>query len=210
MTTYRQPADVAQPPATITTSAPLRSSRVESEIMVPFLQTAITAVIVGVALALLTWRFDWSWDVPIFGVVVVLVGMWVWRLLRSDALMWKLERMTGLELDGKPGIGKPTLTVVNGLDARAKAAQDDYNTVRASVTAQQSLIAFVYLCASVPKPTEKALGIPTGDRDGYVAYRNKLIQLGIGAWDDPNRHDLGWHLCVSTNTAARIIEQHIL
>lgn len=205
--TPAQPA--AEPPFMVETSAPLRASRLESEVAVPFLHAAITALIVFISLALASVMADWPWEVSGIGFVVTLAGVWLWRLLRSDALMWRLERMTGHELTGDNVLGKPTMTVVNQADARAQAAQDNYNTVRATAAAQQSLIAFVHLCASVPKPTEKALGIPTGDRDGYVAYRTKLMQLGIARWDNPDNHDAGWHLGVTTETAARIIEQHL-
>ena len=174
----RYPATPAQPaaePFMVETSAPLRASRIESEVAVPILHAGITALIVFISLALASVMADWPWEVSGIGFVVTLVGVWLWRLLRCEALMWRLERVTGRDRTNDGTVGKPTMTVVNQADARAQAAQDNYNTVRATAAAQQSLIAFVHLCASVPKPTEKSLGIPTGDRDGYVAYRTKLI-----------------------------------
>ncbi len=133
--------------------------------------------------------------------------MWAWRVLRSDKLMWQIERLTRHDLDGDGSLGEPEMGVINPRDARRTAAQ---NPLRDTAAAQQSLIAFVYLCASVERPTEDALGIPTGDRAGYVKYRNKLMDLGIAAWNDPDRHAAGWHLAVDTVTAADLIEKHLV
>ena len=82
-------------------------SRVDSEVIVPLLQTGITALAVTFVLVFIAWRKDLAWDVPVWGGAATFCIMWVWRILRSDALLWRLERITGRELDGKPGIGKP-------------------------------------------------------------------------------------------------------
>ena len=70
-------------------------------------ETGITALAVTFVLVFIAWRKDLSWDVPVWGGAATFCIMWVWRVLRSDALLWSLERITGRELDGKPGIGKP-------------------------------------------------------------------------------------------------------
>jgi hypothetical protein len=194
-------------PLDVTTTEPLRASRVESEVVVPFAQTALTAILAAACIGLFAWRVE----AGIFGVVVLAV--WGWRIVRSDALMWRLERITNHDITGDGSIGAPDpmLTVYNPADARRKAAAAGL-PVRNVERVRESLTAFVYLCASAPdgKPTEAALGIPTGDRAGYVAYRDKLIALGIADWDIPTRHSAGWHLCVTPEDAARIIAQHMV
>lgn len=206
MTTYRQ--SDPQPAATVTTETPLRPSALQSEVMVPFTQTLITAIIIAAGLAFGAWRWGWSWDLPGIGFFVTLIVVWGWRLVRSDSLMWMVERLTKRDWSGDGVTGKPTLTTLNPDAARKTAAQA--GTLRDVALARAQLTAFVYLCASVDEPTEKELGIPTGDREGYVKYRDKLIDLGIGCWNNPQRHAAGWHLAVDTVTAARIIEQHII
>jgi hypothetical protein len=191
-------------PGSVETTSPLRASRVSSEFVVPFLQTAFTAALLGLCIVLWRWRID----AGIVATATLLI--WAWRVLRSDKLLWQIERLTHHDINNDGIQGEPTLTIVNGREARKLAAQDPYNTLRDTATAQQSLVAFVYLCASVERPTEDALGIPTGDRDGYVRYRNRLIGLGIAAWNDPSRHNAGWHLTVPPETAAAIIEKHLV
>jgi hypothetical protein len=191
-------------PISVETTAPLRASRVDSEFVVPFLQTVFTAVLLGLCIAL--WR--WRPDAGLVATAALLI--WSWRILRSDKLLWQIERLTHHDLDGDGVQGEPTMTIVNGRDARQQAGHDPYNTLRDTAAAQQSLTAFVYLCSSVERPTEEALGIPTGDRAGYVKYRNKLMDLGIAAWDNPDRHSAGWHLAVTPDMAAAIIEKHLV
>jgi len=197
----------AEPPFMVSTTEPLRASRVESEVVVPFAQTVLTALLAAGCIGLFAWRVE----AGIFGVVVLVV--WGWRILRSDALMWRLARVTGRDITGDGSIGQPDpqLTVYNPADARRKAAAAGL-PVRNVERVRESLTAFVYLCASAPdgKPTEDALDIPTGDRKGYVAYRDKLMTLGIADWDNPTRHSAGWHLCVAPEDAARIIAQHVV
>lgn len=188
-------------PVSVETTAPLRASRVESEFVVPVLQTVFSAVLLTLCIVL------WSW-LPAAGLVATAaLVMWGWRLLRSDKLLWQIERLTRHDLDGDGVAGDPIMTVVNPVDARHTAAN---NPLRNTAAAQQSLTAFVYLCASVPRPTEEALGIPTGDRAGFVKYRDKLMDLGIAAWDNPERHSAGWHLAVTPDIAAGIIEKHLV
>lgn len=191
-------------PISVETTSPLRANRIESEFGVPALQTIFSAALLGLCIVL------WRWHIEAGIVATAALLIWAWRMLRSDKLLWQIERLTRHDLDGDGVQGEPTMTVINGRDARQQAAHDPYNTLRDTATAQQSLIAFVYLCASVEHPTEEALNIPTGDRDGYVRYRNRLMDLGIAAWNVPNRHNAGWHLTVAPETAAAIIEKHLV
>jgi hypothetical protein len=213
--TRRYGSDVAAPsqPAAggggfrVESQTPLRVSRVESEVIVPLLQTAITAGIVAVGLAVLTWRLDWSWDVPIIGFVGVLAAMWAWRLLRSDRLMWALERMTGEDLNHDKAIGKPGITLFNPEAARQEAR--GHAQQQQSESAKSELIAFVGRCA-VSGTSEGSLGIAPGRRGDYVECRDALLHLGIAEWTDPQRRSAGWRLVVAPEIAAQIIEQYVL
>lgn len=186
------------------TTAPLRASRIDSEFVVPALQTLFSAALL--ALCILLWR----WRIEAGIVATAALIMWGWRVIRSDRLLWQIERLTRHDLDGDGVAGEPTMTLFNPADARQQAAHDPYQPRRDAAAAQQSLIAFVYLCASVDRPTEQALGIPTGDRAGYVTYRDRLMALGIAEWNNPDRHAAGWHLAVAPETAAQIIEKHLI
>jgi hypothetical protein len=208
MTNYKTVSD-AQP--TVETRVPIGPSRFETHVKVPVALAGIVALAVTFGLAIGTWRFDWPWDATWIGGLVTFIAMLAWRLLWVDQLSWRLERLTGLELDGKPGIGRPDpeLTIWNADAAKSMSRQMQMPNHDAA-QARVSLTSFVYLAASVDRPTEEALGIPTGDRAGYVKYRDRLIYLGIAAWNDPTRHAAGWHLCVAPENAAQIIDRHFI
>ena len=196
-------------PFMVESRVPIGPSRIETHVIVPLALTGITTLAVTAGLVICTWRFGWSWDVPWLGGLVVFLGMWAWRILLGDRLLWKLERVTGRDITGDGSIGDPTITTFNPAAARRKAAQVGMQ-VPDAVLVRNSLHEFVRLCASVERPTEAALGIPTGDREGYVTYRDALMSLGIAAWNDPARRAAGWHLAVEPEDAARIIAAHVV
>lgn len=202
----------AAEPFMVSTTEPLRASRVESEVVVPFLQTGVTALAVTFGLVFVAWRAEWSWDVPIGGGLAVFVGMWVWRILRSDALLWRLERMTGRELDGKPGIGKPhDVTLLNMGDYTPPASNLPDMTTEGGTPTKRALMSFVLSCYVMGKTSERAHGIKPWQRKRYLNFRESLIdKLRIAQWDDVENHNLGWHMVVDQDTALRVIDEYVL
>lgn len=191
----------------VESKTPLRVSRVESEVIVPLLITLISAVIVALGLGIAAWRYAWSADVPLWGFVGVLGLVWAWRLLRSDRLMWQLERMTGHDIDGDGQTGKPGITLLDPAVARQRAQSETLTQRQES--AQAELIAFVGRCVA-SGTSESDLGIKPGRRGDYVECRDALLTLGIATWNDPNRRAAGWSLAVSSDVAAQIIEDHVI
>jgi len=196
--------DNPQPAATVTTSAPLRSSRVESEVVVPFLQTAITLLFIALCAGLWLWR-------PLAGALgTVALLVWAWRMLRSDALMWRLERMTGADMTGDGVVGKPgAITLYNPAVARTKVAhaaaqaQDEHSD-------QERMLTFVKLCY-LKGTSEAAQGIKpnTAARDNYVECRDALLALDLAYWRNPAVHSAGWEMALAdAQDALDIVEYH--
>lgn len=199
-------------PFMVSTTEPLRASRVESEVVVPFLQTGVTALAVTGALVFVSWRADWPWDVPVGGGLIVFVAMWVWRILRSDALLWRLERMTGRELDGKPGLGKPhDVTLLNMGDYTPPAPNLPDMMTDGGTPTKRALLSFVMSCYVMGKTSERAHGIKPWQRGRYIDFRDSLIdELRLAQWDDATNHNLGWHMIVDQDTALRMIDDRVL
>ena len=86
---------------------PVGPTRFETHVQVPVALAGIVAAVVAFSIGLGAWRFGWPVDAMWIGGFLAFIVMLAWRLLWVDHISWRLERMTGMELDGKPGIGKP-------------------------------------------------------------------------------------------------------
>ena len=177
----------------------------------PLLQTGITALAVTFVLVFIAWRKDLPWDVPVWGGAATFCIMWVWRILRSDALLWRLERITGRELDGKPGLGKPPhdVTLWNMGDYTPPAPTAPDLTTEGTPT-KQAFMSFVMSCYVMGKTSERAHGIMPWQRGRYKDFRDSLFRLKLAEWDDATNHRLGWHMLVNQDTALRTLDTHIL
>ena len=102
------PAAQTAEPFMVESRVPVGPSRFETHVQVPVTLAGIVALAVTFGLVIGSWRFGWPWDVTWIGGLVVFIGVLVWRLLWVDHLAWRLETITGHELDGKPGIGNPS------------------------------------------------------------------------------------------------------
>ena len=95
----------AEPPFMVESRVPVGPSRVETHVFVPFLLAVISMILVAANILL------WQWN-PLAGAVgAVGLLVWVWRVLLGDRLLWKLETITGRDLDGD-GIGGPARSSV--------------------------------------------------------------------------------------------------
>ena len=114
----------------VSTSAPARDPNTNSDVIVPMMQSIITATVAAlllITLSLLAFRVSWQTTLRAAGVCwsVVLALAWLWRLGIVTGLLAEIESMTGRDLDGDGAIGKSTHAVL--LDpgkARAAIAEE--------------------------------------------------------------------------------------
>jgi hypothetical protein len=197
-------------PWMVESRVPVGPSRFETHVKVPVALAGIVALAVTFGLVIGTWRFGWSWDVTWIGGLVVFIVMLAWRLLWVDHLSWRLETITGRELDGKPGIGKPhDVTLYNMHDYTAPPRTEQAAGGEGTPT-KQALLAFTMSCYVMRKTSERAHGIRPWQRGRYKDFRDALLQLGIADWRDDANHQLGWDLVVDQDTAIQQVAEHIL
>jgi hypothetical protein len=184
------------------TAQPVRASRLESEVLVPLAQTLITLLFVALDVLLWTWR-------PLAGAVgCVALFVWGWRILRSDRLMWRLERLTQHDLTGDGSIGQPpasAIALINPVVARTTAG--NWQPVHSD---QERMTQFVLRC-DLHGTSEKNHGVKPGSvaHTNYVECRDALFALGVAAWRDWERPTLGWRLTVDVATATELVRKHV-
>jgi len=190
------------------TLTPARAPDVKADFVTPALQSLFSGGIGGLAGALIAWRAEQ--DVLLWaaiGFVGVLAAAWAFSLGLVRDLLWTVERVGRLDLDGDGERGRPGLLVVNAPAAQADVAK----TQRAAERQQRlaELIAFVRRCATVGC-SESAQGITPARRAVYLDHRDTLLRLGVARWKNAERPRLGWELAVSPAEAIVVIKRHVL
>jgi len=88
---------------------PARPASLEADVVVPALQALIT----GIVAAVLSMAIAGALHVPRWPTVGLAVGVlawglaWAWLLRDHQALLWQVERTTGLDLDRDGDVGPP-------------------------------------------------------------------------------------------------------
>jgi hypothetical protein len=209
---YSTPTTTAPAPAESwmhESRSPAMPSRFETHVLVPVVLAGVVALAMTLGLVIGAWRFGWPWDVTWIGGLVAFIAMLAWRLLWVDHLSWRLETITGRELDGVPGIGKPEHPFVlqNQGEARNQADKLAAHVWRESRAAE--LVRFAAACA-VDGTSEAAQGISSkSQRDKYVERRDALFDLGLAAWKNPAVPNSAWVLRLPPEQTAEIIESYV-
>jgi hypothetical protein len=182
---------------------PVGESRLTTHVFVPFLQAVLTMALLTACVLLFQWR-------PVAGVVCGIgLAIWGWRILKADGLLTRLETITGRELDGKPGIGKPEHPFVlqNQGEARNQADKLAAHVWRESRAAE--LVRFAAACAA-EGTSEGAQGISSkAQRTKYIERRDALFDLGLAAWKNPTVPNSAWVLRLPPDETAKIIESYV-
>lgn len=86
----------------------------QAAVGVPLVKATVYGALVGIAVFVVAWRIDWP-DPWLFG-LLAFIAVTILRYAGDD-LLWlvlaKAEKITGLELDGKPGIGEQKVTAID-------------------------------------------------------------------------------------------------
>jgi hypothetical protein len=194
------------------TLTPARAPDVRADFVTPALQSLFSGGIGGLAGALIAWRL--AEDVLLWaaiGFVGVLALAWAFSLGLVRDLLWTVERVGRLDLDGdgQEGQPEPHAMVVNADAARQRAAQHERQ--RARVMRLADLLEFVRQVA-MKGTSERALGIRPGTdaRTRYLATRDLLIGLGIARWKDAGRPQAGWTLVLTADEAVPLLKKHVM
>ena len=197
---YTTPTQQAEP-FMVETRVPVGESRLTTHVIVPFLQALVTMLLIAGDVLLWQWR-------PVAGVVGVIgLLVWVWRVLLGDRLLWKLETITGRELDGTPGLGQPSgaPTLLNPQEARRNIATQETQTSDVPRVKE-----FVTRCF-MEGTSEGAQHIRpnTVDRENYVECRDALLSLGLAKWRNEANHSAGWDMVLDIEKTLAMVEKHI-
>lgn len=187
-----------------------REPSVESDFILPFLQSVGMAWAALVLSGLLAWAMGWPWKVPAVTFGLVLALALVARLRFMDSLLWSVETLTGHDMNGDGKVGQPAaFTLANPAQARRTAAQDVDATAQAAQRAE--LLAFLHRCYQMGTG-ERSHGVRASgsDREAYVRQRDVLLNLGIARWKRDGRPRAGWVMAVSHQRALDIIGRHVL
>lgn len=204
MNHYPRTAPTTAPaePFMVESRVPVGESRVTTHVVVPFFQALITMALI-VADVLL-----WQWH-PIAGTVgAVGLIVWGWRVLLGDRLLWKLETITGRDLDGDGDTGAPHPFVIqNKAAARSQINAAAEQTWRESRAAE--LVRFAAACAT-SGTSEAAQGISSkAQREKYVERRQALFDLGLAAWKNPAVPNSAWMLTLPPEQTAQFIQNYV-
>ncbi len=100
---------VAQPGTTYTKSEPARTANLESDVVVPALQSIITGAFLGLAGFALPLLFSID-RAPAVGLAtggLSTFATWWWLLKDHNASLWIIEEVTGQDIDHDGYVGKP-------------------------------------------------------------------------------------------------------
>lgn len=206
----RLPAADPLPASELETRRPQRAPSLESDVFVPALQSAFTALAGAIVSGLLALGLGWSWRVVAITTAAVLALAWLWRLHLVDGLLWSVETLLQHDVDRDGTVGRPHMpVVVNPATARSVAA--DVAVASATESRKRDLMAFVHRCAALGC-SERAHGVSaTGpERSRYLELRDTLFSLGLAAWRNPDKPRAGWYLTTAEAEAQKIILEHVV
>jgi len=176
---------------------PRGSPTVEGMVLVPLLQSAITAVPLAL---LVTWGLI-ELDVtrrwwPILGVLAAGSFLLTFLIRCADAqsTLWTVERFIGQDLDGDDVVGDPDHPIILANPAR---------TTTPAERKRAEFVAFVRALATGDTSRgrfEDGLG-----RARYEEFRDALLQVGAAQWVDADNHRQGWELVADPADIVRAV-----
>lgn len=196
------------PGSEMETAIPARPASFVADVVVPFVQALVTGALLAGLVVFALGELAPGWDVDPFkvwlGLALAITALtWLILLGQTRRLLWTIEKLTGLDLDGDQLAGKPTeRVVIVGAGTAKEQATQRANEHRASLFAQ--FVAGIPIKGTALRAWEAEMG-----RETYGDYRDVLIRLGWAEWNSskkdgsPNERQ-GWEL---TMPAADILER---
>jgi len=97
----------------VSKATPHRSLNVESDVVVPLLQSLITGGALAMIVVFVAWGIFGLAAGPsfAFGLALGVVAGWFWRMSVITETLWSIEEFAGVDLDGDDVIGRPRETI---------------------------------------------------------------------------------------------------
>jgi hypothetical protein len=160
---------------------PIRQASLESDVIVPFLQSVVTgivgAVIGGGTAAILDAPKPMLVSASIGGIALGIA--WLVLLSQHRSLLWEIETVIGTDIDQDGEVGEPepeTMTTVEIVDARRNAI----NYVRLPLSDREiERLALALLVQRVPLSRRKLEDANAIDPEKYSDTLDKLLDGGL-------------------------------
>jgi hypothetical protein len=180
---------------------PAREANMQSDVFVPLVQSLVTGLCAGVGCGAI-------WDIPV-GLVIGAASTGIcWLLLMGEhrRLLWIIETIKGVDLDGDGEIGEPTTTriEVDITDGKKKRAINiDFGFP------QEKFVIFakgILAGKSTSVNTWTGSGKLFSDTE-FDNLRDELIARRLAHWKNPEHHNLGWKFNkVGFRVLCRVVE----
>lgn len=192
----------------IVNTVPHHAPSTGSDVIVPMMQSIITAIVVTLligVLAVIAGRTD-VLRVLAVSFVVTLCVSWLWRLGIVTGLLQTVERIVqDLDDDDEPAEDPAHLMAVQPDQARQTVATETRQRVYDERLAW--LVGFVNRCYTLGT-SESAQGIKPGDRAKYLEARDLLFRLGLADWRDEQNKRLGWIMKTNQAMTVKTLREH--
>ena len=175
-----------------------REPSVAGDVLVPVLQSVVSAVLVACALTFVVVRLDYDgswWDIWLGAFLAVVTFGWLVLLGQHRRLLWFVEKVTSQDLDGDGEVGDPGhLVFVDRERAKQESAKERRNSEFKMLL---SFVEGIPLKGTGLTVWEKHLG-----RSRYCEFRDALVDYGFARWRSvredgtPNKSQ-GWELVKS-------------
>lgn len=186
---------------------PARKASLESDVTVPLLQSLATGVFAGVVSGAISSIIDWNEPAIVGLATAALSSGLVWAALVRDhnASLWKIEEITGVDLDGDGIAGKPAPAPEKKSSPMMVFSPTE---IQRQNTDRARFETFVQDCARETGQNywEQTRGIERGD---YMTWRDTLVRLGWARWRAASgARNQGWELAFPPDEIIQGMFQH--
>ena len=164
-----------------TRTAPARPALVESDVIVPFLQTVVTGLFVGFAAIGVVIEFE-----PLAWIGGVLAVVWIVLLIDHRKLLRTVEVVIGRDLDNDGAIGRP---VPLEQMLRVEVGQD--NTTYFLDVPHNKAVAFARSVMAGRSMSESEWKKFFGGIEPFKTFRGRLLDAKLVRWVNPDAHAQG-------------------
>lgn len=209
----RAPAPVAAVPAGVTLKRqrPARAATLRSDVAVPCIQSVITGLLAimgggGIAAAA-------GWDVLIVSAIVgaIVTGAAWYLLLRQHSdLLWEIETITGVDLDGDGEKGRPKESTPVEVHIPPGKDQEGKQTLFMDLPAPPDVLRIFARAVLSGQPMTEGAWSGKGrlfSKPEFILLRDELIDRKLAAWRNPKHHAQGCYLRKSGKYVFRQLAQ---
>lgn len=171
---------------------PFRKPEMIPDVWVPLAQSLVTGLLASVVFAVITPAFPgWTWYTgPVIGLVVVALA-WIFLLWAGRGMLWVIEEITGMDINGDGDVGQPQKRVVE------VAVKEGRSTRLAELPGDEAgLIRFCQWIAAGDSFSEKTAQSCGYGVTNFRKLRDIFISRRWGYWKNPDSPQQGVELTV--------------